>query len=169
MFTHRKPLVRLLLAGGIAALLAVFVWRFLPASQPLELKFLGYTNDAVGTRIALLEITNHSDSAYEWRLHTDARGWDFAPAVTHLAERDEPLRNVTVGAGGLNLFEHDFLRIATDAVQSGARLSLEIKHYPRTGWEKQRYGFARTLDRFRLYYLAGQLRSGKRVNGPALP
>jgi hypothetical protein len=74
---RRRPAFPLVLCGIIAALLTVF-WasRTPPVSQCVSLQIEGFTNWVGGPRIAVLVITNHSDSDFRllgWCTITGAR------------------------------------------------------------------------------------------------
>lgn len=157
----------LLVAAGVAFLVAL-LGRAPFSQEPLELRFLYYTNNAVQERIALMEITNRSTSAYEWKLGSDAKPANHNVAVSDLMETNGELRAVSPYNGG-NLFEYDALRFGTDDFQPGKRLWVSIQHYPPTRVERWRAAWSSWLERRGFRRLAPTVRQGRRINGPVLP
>src|SRR3954462_3919660 len=121
---------RLLFAAGAALLVAWVGWSAF-APEPLTLRFLYYTNNNARQRIAMMEITNHTDSPFRWDLRSEVTGVNHVVWITDLMETNGELRGVGM-SGGINLFEHDALQFGTDQFQPGKRLWVVINHYPQT-------------------------------------
>src|SRR5262245_27512383 len=84
---------RPLFLAGVVLLVAWLSWS--PASpEPLTLRFLYYTNNYSRQRIAMLEITNHTESPYVWRLRTESKGVNHGIGITDLMETNGALRPV---------------------------------------------------------------------------
>ena len=149
------------------ALFAAWLRRSAFAPGPLTLRFLYYTNNEGRQRIAMMEITNNTDSPYRWDLRSEAKGVNFAVWITDLMETNG-LRGVGM-SGGINLFEHDALQFGTDDFQPGKRLWVAIQHYPKTPGERRCERFSRWLELRGLRRLGPHVREWRRINGPILP
>ena len=157
----------LLFAAGAALLVAwLGLWRF--SSEPIALRFLYYTNNTGHARIALMEITNHTDSPYEWKLRSEVKGVNHSVGITDLVETNGELRPVGPFDGTV-LFPQDTLQFGTDDFEPGKRLWVAIKHVPKTPWEERRERMADWLWRFGLCRVAPYVKEGRRINGPVLP
>jgi hypothetical protein len=157
-----KHALLLCLLGG--ALLLAWLGRSAFTPEPLELRFLYYTNNEMRSRIAVLEITNRSDTSYEWHLRSGHKGVNYVVAITDLVETNG-LRGVLMG-GGLHLFEHDALQFATDDFRPGQRLWVAIKHHPKTSDERWLEKMSSWMERCGLRRGAEHLREGRKINGP---
>ena len=158
--------VLLILVAG--ALLLACNWDSAFSPAPLVLRFLYYTNNAGRDRIAVMEISNRTDSAYEWRLHSSWEPRNQRTAITELVETNGDLRAVSPYDGD-NLFGHDTCQFGTTEFQIGKYFWVEAKHYPKTGGELRREKLARWLWRNGLHRAAPYVRQGRRINGPVLP
>jgi hypothetical protein len=154
-------------AFGIVLLTLLF-WLWPPSPEPLGLRFLYYTNNAMRDRIAVMEITNRSDSPYRWSLRSETEGVNHDVLITDLVETNGELRGVGMG-GGINLFEHDALQFGTDDFQRGKRLWVVIQHYPATRGERGLEKLSFWLERCGLRRFAPDVRETRRIYGPVLP
>jgi hypothetical protein len=166
--TMRQRVVAVLL---VLAVTALFLDRFgdsIFAEQPVALRFLYYTNDAFRTRIALMEVSNRTDTPYEWNLHSHAKGVNHLVAVTTLVETNGEFRHVSPYSGG-PLFGHETRQFGTDDFRVGERFWVDIKHYPKTADELRREKLSGWLWSHGLHRAARYVRLGQQINGPVLP
>jgi hypothetical protein len=167
LFRPRRMLLLLLsflfLVGGFGFFL---FWS--PASKQVGLRFLAYTNNGYA-RIALFEITNHSEHAATWTLRAKGRPLDYRVAVTELIETNGEMRHV--GSGGpLTLFGHDSLQFGTDELESTEKkVWVSLRPHPMTETALLRERWSGWLYRLGWHSGAYRLKLGARVDGPTLP
>src|SRR5438046_7366485 len=92
----RTPVgISLLLSAALCVVIVICLvhWRSTP--EPLALRFLHYTNNEARVRIAVMEITNHTDVAYRWTLRSDAKPGSLI-WITDLVETNGELRGVGI-------------------------------------------------------------------------
>lgn len=135
---------------------------------PLSLRFLHYTNDAAGTRTAMMEISNHTDTPYQWSLHSHSKALNHLVGVTTLLQSNGEMQHVSPYDGG-NLFGHDSLCFGTDEFRPGEQFWVEITHYPKTAGELRRDKVSGWLWKLGLRRVAHSARLGRRIDGAALP
>jgi hypothetical protein len=153
----------------IAVGLAAFLGSSMFSKQDVTLSFLGYTTNSMRERIALLEISNHSDQAVEWTLHSSAHSDNFVLAVTDLVETNGELRSVGMAGSSVTLIDHYALQFGVNELKAGERAWIEIRPYPQTRFGHWRERLSAKLFRAGLHRIAAYVISGKRVNGPVMP
>ena len=163
---HRKKVAMSLavLAG------AAFVLVLTQSSQgppPLSLRFLFYTN-ITGQRIAMMELSNRTDSAYEWIFHSRSKAVNHQVSVSKVKPSSEDeFYDVTIN--GSNLFGHDTIQFGTDEFRVGEQFWVEAKHYPKSASELRREKLSGWLYSHGLRSVAPYVRIGRRIHGPVLP
>ena len=161
-----KRVLAILVLLMVTGVVASFSSLFSPA--PVVVRFLRYTNNTAGVRVALLEITNRSNTAFAWHLRSDARTRDFILGLSDLMETNGELRNYG-GAGSFNIFERDFLQFTIEEFRASDRIWVELHHYPKTAGERRRQLWADWIERRGLRQMSIYVRAGLRVTGPVLP
>ena len=166
--TVRRARVAILLILTITVLLMAYFCDPISGERPLVIRFLYYTNNAARARIAVMEISNRTDTPYHWTLHSDAKGASHVLAVTDLIDPNGQLRAVSPCSGG-TLFDHAMLRFGTDDFEIGKRFWFKVTHYPKTADELRRERVSAWLWRCKLRLAASYVAPGQRINGPVPP
>ena len=116
-----------------------------------------------------MELSNRTDSAYEWHFHSHAKAVNHLVAVTQIRENSkDEFRDVSPYSGG-NLFGHDTLQFGTDDFRVGERFWVEAKHYPKSAGELRREKLSGWLWSRGLRFVAPHVEVGQRIHGPVLP
>ena len=151
--------------AGFATVLTLTQWLSAP---PLALSFLFYTN-INGQRIPVMELSNRTDSAYQWSFHSRAKAVNHLVAVTEIREKpNEEFRHVCPYSGD-NLFGHDTVQFGTDDFRVGEQFWVEAKHYPKSSSEVRREKLSGWLWSHGLRFVAPHVQVGQQIHGPVLP